>query len=67
MMPLFNHTPHTNKQIVEPIVASHATNIVFKANYRSVEPQNGLTPHEHIVQGLHAALGVALLPIYPHL
>jgi hypothetical protein len=61
MMPIFNHTPYSKKQIVELVVASHTTNIVPRTNYGSVKPQNGPTPHEHVVQGLHIALGVVLL------
>jgi hypothetical protein len=66
MMPVFNHTPHTKKQIVEHVVASHATNIVPRANYRSIGPQNDPTFHEHVIQGLHVALGMVLL-ILAHL
>jgi hypothetical protein len=65
-MPVLDHTPHTEKQTTELVVASHVTNIVHITNYRSVEPQNGLTPHEHVVQGLHVALGV-VLHVFAHL
>lgn len=40
-------THHTKKQIVEIVIASLATNIVRRANYRSIGPQNDPTPHEH--------------------
>jgi hypothetical protein len=43
------HTPYTKKQIGEHVVASLATNIIFKANYVSVESQNDPTPHEHAI------------------
>ncbi len=39
---------------------------MFRANCRSVGPQNGPTFHEHVVQGLHVALGM-VLPILAHL
>jgi len=54
------------KQTTKLVVASHATNIMLGANYWSIEPQNGPTPHEHAVRGLHAALGV-VLPVLAHL
>ncbi len=31
-----------------------------RTNYRFVKPQNGPTPHEHVVQGPHIALGMVL-------
>jgi hypothetical protein len=49
MMPILDHTPYTKKQIIEPIVASHATNIMPKTNYRFVGLQNGPTPYEHVI------------------
>jgi hypothetical protein len=67
MMPALDHTSHTDKlQIVELVVASHTTNIVPGANYKFIEPQNGPTPHEHAIQGLHVILGV-VLPILTYL
>jgi hypothetical protein len=66
MMPIFYHTPDIDKQIVIPIVASHATNIMLGANCRFVKPQNGPTFHEHVIQGLHATLGM-VLPMLTHL
>jgi hypothetical protein len=50
-------TQNIEKQIVEPKVASLTTNIVFRANQKSIRPQNCLTPHEHGAQGLHVYLG----------
>jgi hypothetical protein len=32
-MPKLGHTPHTMEHIIEPIVASFVTNIMFQANY----------------------------------
>jgi len=66
MKPIFDHTPHVKKQIVELVIAFHATNIVLGANYRSIKPQNGPIFHEHVIQGLHTALGM-VLPIFAHL
>jgi hypothetical protein len=40
-------TPYTKKQIIEPKI-SLATNSVPIANYRSIKPQNGPTPREHV-------------------
>jgi hypothetical protein len=60
MMFVFDHTPHTEKQIVELVVASHTINIALGTTYRSIEPQNGPTFHEHAVQGPHATMGVVL-------
>jgi hypothetical protein len=40
-------THHTKKQIVEIVIASLATNIVPRANYKSIRPQNDPTPYEH--------------------
>jgi hypothetical protein len=48
-----------DKQIVEPKVASLATNIVFKTSQRSIKPQNCPIPREHGAQGLHVFLGEA--------
>jgi hypothetical protein len=66
MKPILDHTPHVKKQIVELVIASHATNIVLGTNCRSVKPQNGPILYEHGIQGLHAALGM-VLPIFSHL
>ncbi len=49
---------HTKKQIIELVIASHATNIMPKEKCRFVGPQNGPTPHEHATQGLHFVMGV---------
>jgi hypothetical protein len=65
-MLVLNHTPHIEKQTTKLVVASHATNIMLGTNYRFVEPHNGPTFHEHVVQGPHIALGV-VLPILAHL
>ncbi len=65
MMHVLDHTPHTEKQITEPVVASHATNIMPRVNCRSVEPQNGPTPHEHAVQG--PCVAISVIPIFAHL
>ncbi len=65
MMHVLNHTPHNEKQIAEPVVASHATNIMPRTNCRSIKPQNDPTPHEHAVQGPCVAMGV--IPIFAHL
>jgi hypothetical protein len=32
MMPVFDHTPHIEKQILELVIASHITSIVLGAN-----------------------------------
>ncbi len=56
-----NHTPYTDKQIVELVVASFATNIMFRTNYKCVGPQHGPTTHKHVKQGLHVVLGSVLL------
>ncbi len=60
MMHVFNHTPHINKQIVKLLATSHTTSIVLGEICRSIKPQNGPTRHEHVIQGLHIALGVVL-------
>jgi hypothetical protein len=54
------HTPYIRKQIIEPIVASLATNIMFRAKYKCVEPQHGPTTHDCVGQGLDVALGNVL-------
>jgi len=66
MMFILDHTPHIEKQTAKLVVASHTTNNVPAANYRSVGPQSGPTPHEHVIQGPHATLGV-VLPTFAHL
>ncbi len=66
MIPVLDHTPHIEKQTTELVVASHATNIVLGANYRSIGPQNGPTSLEHGVQGPHVVLGL-VLHIFAHL
>jgi hypothetical protein len=45
----FGHTPHTMKHIIELVVVSPNTNIMYEMNYRFIKPQNGPTFHEHIV------------------
>ncbi len=60
MMPILDHTPYIEKQIIEHVVASHAINIVPKANCKFVKPQNGPTIHEHVIQSLRAILGMVL-------
>ncbi len=65
-MPKFGHTPYIERQNVELVIASVITNIVFKINYKFVEPQNGPTSFEHTKQGLHVILG-KLLSIFIHL
>jgi hypothetical protein len=52
-MPKLDHTPHTKKQILEPIFAFHATNIMVGTICKFVKPQNGPTFHEHVIQGFH--------------
>jgi hypothetical protein len=47
-MPKFGHTPYIERHNVELVIASVITNIVFKINYKFVEPQNGPTSFEHI-------------------
>ncbi len=66
MMFILNHIPHTEKQTTKPIVASHTTNIIPKVNCKFIEPQNGPTPHEHTIQGLHITMGVVLLVLGPY-
>jgi hypothetical protein len=66
MMPILNLTPHTEKQTTKPIVASHTTNTMLKANCRSIGAQNDPTSHEHVVQNPHATLCV-VLPVLTHL
>jgi hypothetical protein len=55
------HTPYIEKQIVELVVASLATNIVFGTNYMCIGSQNDPTPHEHVVQGFHILFGKVVL------
>jgi len=65
-MSILDHTPHTEKKTTKPIVASQAINIMHGANCRFVEPRNGPTLHEHVIQGPQSALGV-VLSILTHL
>jgi hypothetical protein len=37
------------KHIIELVVVSPNTNVVYEMNYRSMKPQNGPTLHEHVV------------------
>jgi hypothetical protein len=57
MAPTLTHTPHTKKQIITLAIASPTNSIMFKANYRSIRPQNGPTLHEHAKQGFHIISG----------
>jgi len=66
MIPIFDHTPHIEKQIAEPVVASPTTTIMLGVDCRSVGPQNDPTSHEHVVQNPHATLGI-VLPVFTHL
>jgi hypothetical protein len=60
------HTIHREKKF-EPIVTFLANNIMLEANYRSIKPQNGPTPHEHSTQGLHNVPSKAhLIPPFNH-
>jgi hypothetical protein len=47
------------KHIIEHVVASSIMNIVFKTNYRFIEPQNGPTTNERATQRLHVIMGKA--------
>lgn len=47
MMPAFNHTLDIKKEI-EFIIASLAIIILVRTNYKSIGPQNGVNPHEHV-------------------
>ncbi len=60
MMPIFNHTTYILKQIVEPTIVSHATNIMPRINNRFVGHQNGPIFHEHAIECLHIILGMVL-------
>jgi len=65
MAPTHTHTPHTKKQIITLAIASPTNNIMFKANCRSIKPQNGPTLHEHATQGFHIILSKAQpIPIH---
>jgi hypothetical protein len=66
MMHVIDHTPHTEKQSTERVIASHATSTMPRANYRFVEPQNGPTLHKHVVQGPHTTIGM-VLHVFTHL
>jgi hypothetical protein len=52
----FNHIPHIKKKIVELIIVSLATNIVFIIRCKFVKLQNEPTHHVHAIQGLHIVL-----------
>jgi len=56
-----HHTPYIEKQIAKLVVASFATNTMFRTNYKCVGPQHGPTIHKHVKQGLHVVLGNVLL------
>jgi hypothetical protein len=45
----------------EPEIASLATHIMPRTNYRFIEPQNDPTLHEHVAQILHVSLSKAPL------
>ncbi len=64
-MHVLDHTPHTEFFFVELVVASHATNIMLGTNYRHVQPQNGPTLHEHVVQGPCLASRCETIQIHP--
>ncbi len=49
------------KHIIEHVVASSIMNIVFKTNYKFIEPQNGPTINERATQRLHVIMGKAQL------
>jgi hypothetical protein len=49
MTPTFDHTPHIDKQTIEPAIASFISNIVPKTNYKSIGPQNDPILHEHVI------------------
>jgi hypothetical protein len=66
MIPIFDHTPHIEKQTIELVVASHTTTIMFGANCSSIGPQNDPISHEHVVQNPHTTMGV-VLPVLAHL
>jgi hypothetical protein len=61
MMHELGHTSYIDKHIVELVVASLATNIMFRAIYVYIKSQNDLTIHEHVVQSPHIVLGKVLL------
>jgi hypothetical protein len=52
-----SHTKHKKK--IEFIIASLAIIILVRIIYKSIGPQNGVTPHEHV--SLHIVLGETLL------
>jgi len=56
----FGHTKYIKKQIIEPTIASSTTNILPKANYKFIVPQNDPTFLEYVVLGLHIILGETL-------
>ncbi len=50
MMPTLNHTPHIKKQITKFTIASLATTIVPRNNYKFIESQNDPIPQECVIQ-----------------
>ncbi len=66
MMPKLDHTPHTMKHIVEPVIVSLITNIMSRINYRFVKWQNGSAPYEHVAQRFHTIWSEAQ-PTFVHL
>jgi hypothetical protein len=60
MMHKLGHTPYIEKQIVKLVIASFATNTMFKAKYMCVESQNDPALHKHVVQSFDVVLGEAL-------
>jgi hypothetical protein len=58
---VLGHTPNNKKWTIEHKVASFATHIMPKENYRFIKPQNGPTFNEHVAQSLHVSLGKAPL------
>ncbi len=56
----FGHTTYIEKQTIEPTTTYSTTNILPRANYKSIGPQNDPTFFEYVVLGLHIILGEAL-------
>jgi hypothetical protein len=56
----FGYTTCIEKQIIEPTIASSATNILPITSYKSIGSQNDPTSLEYVVLGLHIILGEAL-------
>jgi hypothetical protein len=59
MMPTLSHTPHIDKHNVV-LVASHIINVELKMNCEFIEPQNGPTLCEYVIQGPCVILGETL-------